>query len=182
MCKFFDCVFVLSIGPTAIMALMIQKYVHDSADFAVLIAFLSGFIIFLLGVLNLGFLVQFISVPVTIGFTSAAAITIGSSQIKSLFGLPGTANDFLDAWENVFRYIGETKLWDTVLGILTVIFLLLLQVIYNRSTSYFFSFFPPIDPVFCNVSHPALQKCRIAVRWLLVDVLAKRPFLSILFL
>lgn len=115
-------------GPTAIMSLMIQKYVTDSADLAILSAFLSGIIILACGLLNLGFLVQFISQPVTIGFTSAAAITIGSSQIKSLLGLPGTSNDFVDAWQNTFRHIGETKLWDTVLGVSTIIFLLVLMV------------------------------------------------------
>lgn len=115
-------------GPTAIMALMIQKYVADNSDYAILAAFLSGLVILALGLLNLGFLVQFISQPVTIGFTSAAAITIASSQIKALLGLPGTSNDFLDAWENVFYYIGETKLWDTLLGFATIIFLLILQV------------------------------------------------------
>lgn len=107
---------------------MIQKYVADNPDFAILAAFLSGLVILALGLLNLGFLVQFISQPVTIGFTSAAAITIASSQIKALLGLPGTSNDFVDAWENVFYYIGETKLWDTLLGLSTIIFLLILQV------------------------------------------------------
>lgn len=36
------------------MALMIQPYVKLNPDYAVLAAFLSGIIIFLLGVLNLG--------------------------------------------------------------------------------------------------------------------------------
>lgn len=59
------------------MALMIQRYVADSQDFSVIISFLSGIMILLLGTLNLGFLVQFISLPVTAGFTTAAALTIG---------------------------------------------------------------------------------------------------------
>ena len=32
-------------------------------------------------------MIDFISVPVTAGFTSAAAITIASGQVKSIFGL-----------------------------------------------------------------------------------------------
>lgn len=45
----------LTIGPTAIIALMTQKYVQGfNADFAVLLTFLSGCIIFLFGVFNLG--------------------------------------------------------------------------------------------------------------------------------
>lgn len=58
-------------GPTAIMSLMIQKYVVDAPEFAVFISFIMGIIVLVLGSLNLGFLVQFISIPVTAGFTTA---------------------------------------------------------------------------------------------------------------
>lgn len=54
----------ITIGPTAILALLIQRYVAENADFAVFIAFMNGTLIFLFGLLNLGFLVQFISTPV----------------------------------------------------------------------------------------------------------------------
>ncbi|XP_055706994.1 sodium-independent sulfate anion transporter-like isoform X2 [Phlebotomus papatasi] len=117
----------ITIGPTAIMSLMVANYVTASPDYAVLSCFLSGILIFLLGVLNLGFLVQFISVPVTAGFTSAAAITIASTQLKALFGLPGHANDFIEAWSNFFQHISDIQLWDTVLGVITVICLLVLK-------------------------------------------------------
>jgi solute carrier family 26 (sodium-independent sulfate anion transporter), member 11 len=45
----------ITIGPTAIMALMTQSYVQNlGVDYAVLAAFLSGAIIFGFGLLNLG--------------------------------------------------------------------------------------------------------------------------------
>lgn len=69
------------------MALMVQVHVNGNPDYAVLSCFLSGCVILLMGILNLGVLVQFISVPVTTGFTTAAAITIASGQINSLFGI-----------------------------------------------------------------------------------------------
>lgn len=75
-----------------------------------------------------GFIVDFISLPVTVGFTAAAAITIGSSQIRSLLGQPGSGNEFLESWINVFKYIKEVKLYDTVLGVATIVLLLLLKV------------------------------------------------------
>lgn len=69
------------------MSLMVQAHVTGSPDYAVLSCFLSGCLILLLGILNLGVLVRFISVPVTTGFTTAAAITIASGQINNLFGI-----------------------------------------------------------------------------------------------
>lgn len=64
----------------------------------------------------------------TVGFTTAAALTIGSSQVKSLLGIKGSTNAFLESWINVITNIKGTQLWDTLLGALTIIVLLLLKV------------------------------------------------------
>jgi sodium-independent sulfate anion transporter 11 len=75
-----------------------------------------------------GFLVQFIASPVVAGFSSAAAITIASSQLKSLFGITsGSSNEFLPSWQNFFAHLNEIRLWDTVLGISSIIILILLK-------------------------------------------------------
>nr|CAD7461871.1 unnamed protein product [Timema tahoe] len=116
----------ITIGPTAILALMTKTFVTSHGpDFAVLLAFLSGCIIFLLGLFRMGFLVDFISMPVTVGFTSAAALTIASSQFKGLFGFGGSSNDFIGACINLVKHVHETRLWDSVLGVSTIIVLLL---------------------------------------------------------
>ncbi|XP_073996219.1 sodium-independent sulfate anion transporter isoform X2 [Rhodnius prolixus] len=127
----------ITIGPTAIMALMTQKYVESHGpDFAVLLAFLSGVVIFIFGILRLGFLVEFISMPVTVGFTSAAAITIASSQIKGLFGLPGRPHGFIDSWVNAYNHITELRLWDTILGVVTIIVLVLFKKLKEASENW----------------------------------------------
>lgn len=48
-------------------------------------------------------------------------------QVKSLLGLPGRSTEFLDAWIHVFGNIGRTRLWDSLLGVLTIGFLLALK-------------------------------------------------------
>ena len=69
-------------GPTAILAVMTGELYKDpdkiqyGAYYAVLLAFASGVIMLLFGILQLGFLIDFISAPVIAGFTSAAAINI----------------------------------------------------------------------------------------------------------
>ncbi|XP_044731995.1 sodium-independent sulfate anion transporter-like [Chrysoperla carnea] len=118
----------INIGPTAIMSLMIQSYTGKfGPDIAVLLCFLSGCVIFLFGLLHLGFLVQFISYPVTAGFTSAAAISIGSTQIKSLLGIKGQANQFIESWETVFNNLDKIKTADATLGGCSIIVLLFLR-------------------------------------------------------
>lgn len=71
---------------------------------------------------------EFISIPVTTGFVAAAAVTIASAQIKSLFGIPGPSSQFLESWTSIVENISEIKLGDSVLGITTVAILIVLKV------------------------------------------------------
>jgi MFS superfamily sulfate permease-like transporter len=72
--------------------------------------------------------VDFISLPVIAGFMSAGAISIASGQVAPFLGIPSKGSEFLHYWENVIGHIEETKLWDPVLGISCVAFLLILRV------------------------------------------------------
>lgn len=117
------------IGPTAIMGLMTKENNHGfGVDGAVLLCFLSGCVEFLMGMLQLGFLIDFISGPVSIGFTSAAAIIIATTQIKNVLGLKIAGGSFVVVWEQLFEHITETRVWDTVLGISCMVILFLLRV------------------------------------------------------
>ncbi|XP_062136014.1 sodium-independent sulfate anion transporter [Drosophila sulfurigaster albostrigata] len=117
----------VTIATTAIMALMVNQYAEISPDYAVLVCFLAGSIILLLGLLNMGVLVRFISIPVITGFTMAAAITIGSAQINNLFGLFSDSNDLLPAWKNLFTHLPSIINWDALLGVCSLVFLLLMK-------------------------------------------------------
>lgn len=126
-----------TIGPTAITALMTEPYVTNySPDFAVLLCFIVGCVLLLLGLLNLGFLVRFISSSVISGFTTAAAMTIASVQIKNLLGLPGSGSTFLPAWMNFFKNVKHTTLWDSVLGISAILILFLLKKLGDHKGRY----------------------------------------------
>ncbi|XP_037945077.1 sodium-independent sulfate anion transporter [Teleopsis dalmanni] len=116
----------VTVGPTAIMALMVQ-HVAKSADYVVLLCFISGCIITLMGLLNLGILVQFISMPVTTGFITAAAVTIASGQINNLFGISSSSNEFFTSWYTFFGNITKLKQNDSILGVCTLIVLILMK-------------------------------------------------------
>ncbi len=97
----------ISVGPVAIDSLLVAAAVGPLAQgdttlyvaAAGVLAVMTGLIQLALGTLRLGALVNFLSVPVISGFTSAAAITIGASQVKDLLGLDvpkGQGSSFLD--------------------------------------------------------------------------------------
>jgi SulP family sulfate permease len=77
-----------------------------------------GFIQFALGALHLGAIVSFISHPVIVGFTNAAAIIIGLSQLNKLLGVSvGRSSSFLaDIW-GVLEQIRETHLPTLAIGV-----------------------------------------------------------------
>lgn len=50
----------------------------------------------------LGVLIDFISVPVTVGFTSATSVIIAVSQLKGLLGLQFKSGAFIDTVKKVF--------------------------------------------------------------------------------
>lgn len=85
----------LATGPVAVVSLMTAASLEPLASagsegyiaYAILLAFLVGLFQFLLGVLRLGLIVNFLSHPVVNGFTNAAAIIIASSQLSKLFGV-----------------------------------------------------------------------------------------------
>ncbi|XP_076646088.1 sodium-independent sulfate anion transporter isoform X1 [Halictus rubicundus] len=118
----------ITVGPTAIMALLSQhNVIRLGEDVAVFVCFLSGCIILLMGLLHLGFLVEFVSMPVISGFSNAAALIIATSQLGTLLGLSGRSDSFIDAIVKVVDHVNEITLWDTVLGVSSMIVLVCLK-------------------------------------------------------
>ena len=85
----------LAVGPVAIMSMLtafgVGKLAPVGSDefiqYVLILSLMVGVIQFSLGVFRLGFVVKFLSHPVISGFTSAAAIIIGFSQLKYLLGI-----------------------------------------------------------------------------------------------
>lgn len=85
----------LATGPVAVVSLMTAACLEPLASagsdafiaYSVMLAFTVGVFQFLLGVLRLGLIVNFLSHPVVNGFTNAAAIIIASSQLSKMFGV-----------------------------------------------------------------------------------------------
>lgn len=117
-------------GPTAIASLLTWQVAGGSVEKAILLTFLTGFVELLMGVLGLGFLINFVSGPVSSGFTSAVALMIATSQVKDLFAISVTGTTFLQQWISIFKNIHAASVWDPVLGFICIALLLTLRVSY----------------------------------------------------
>jgi SulP family sulfate permease len=119
----------LGTGPVAVVSLLTASSLAvlaapGSDNFialAIMLALLVGIIQLLLGVFKLGVIVNFLSHPVIVGFTNAAAIIIALSQVSKLFGVPmGRSEHFINDIVGVFKLIGDTHLPTLAMGMLAI--------------------------------------------------------------
>lgn len=115
-------------GPSAISSLLTFQSAGGVWQRAVLLTFLTGVIEVLMGFFGLGFLINFVSGPVSSGYTSAVALIILSSQVRDLLGIPGSGQTFLEMWKSIIANIHQTRISDTILGFSCIIVLLLMRV------------------------------------------------------
>ncbi len=116
----------LATGPVAVASLLTASALAPLAAtgseqfvvLAILLALMVGVIQLTLGVFKLGVVVNFLSHPVIVGFTNAAAIIIGLSQLNKLFGVSmGRSEHFInDVW-GVLMQIGETHMPTLMMGV-----------------------------------------------------------------
>jgi len=117
----------LGTGPVAVVSLLtataVAQFVPEigSPEFiglAIMLAFLVGVFQLLLGVFRLGVIVNFLSHPVIVGFTNAAALIIALSQLSKIFGvsMPRSEHFLVDVW-GVVMQIGSTHILTLLFGI-----------------------------------------------------------------
>ena len=122
----------LGTGPVAVVSLLTASSLSVFASpgseqfvaLAIMLALLVGFVQLVLGLFKLGVVVNFLSHPVIVGFTNAAAIIIALSQVNKLIGVPmGRSEHFIaDIW-GVALKAGETHLPTLVMGVIAIGFI-----------------------------------------------------------
>ncbi len=126
----------LAVGPVAIVSLLTASALAPLVDegtagylgAAALLALMVGIVHIALGVGRLGFVVNFLSRPVLIGFTAAAAIIIGFSQAKHVLGVSTDRTDhFHEAVLEVIDRAPDANIATLTLGLVAMTTLFLLK-------------------------------------------------------
>jgi len=123
----------LAVGPAAIICILIVAGVSEFAEvgsdrfiqLAILTAFGVGILQLAMGLLKMGFIVNFLSHPVNSGFISASALIIAVSQLESLLGLDlEKSTKVYETVAEVALRIGDIHPATAIMGILSLIFLI----------------------------------------------------------
>ncbi|KAK0372433.1 sulfate permease [Colletotrichum limetticola] len=126
----------LSTGPTSIMGLLTAEIITDlktegfaAQDISSAVALMVGIYSLIVGLLKLGFILEYISVPVLSGFLSAAAITILLGQVGSLVGLSDVPSGTSAIISNVLSRIPEMEPLTIAIGFSGILMLYILEFI-----------------------------------------------------
>ncbi|KAH0491442.1 hypothetical protein TgHK011_002874 [Trichoderma gracile] len=127
----------ISLGPVAVLSTVVGTVVADmgvsNGDIppnvvATAFSVVAGSLVLGIGILRLGWVVDLISITSLSAFMTGSAITIGASQLPSLFGITSFSNR--DAAYrvivNTLKHLPEAKL-DAILGLTALCFLYLIR-------------------------------------------------------
>jgi SulP family sulfate permease len=122
---------VLAVGPVAVVSLMTATAIGEHAavgsphywSVAITLAFLSGAMLLVMGLLRMGFLANFLSHPVISGFITASALLIAAGQFKVILGIKAEGHNFFELVWSVIQQLGHIQPITAGMGMTTVAFL-----------------------------------------------------------
>lgn len=132
----------LATGPVAVVSLLTASALEPLATagsesyivYAILLALMVGIFQLSLGLLRLGILVNFLSHPVVMGFTNAAAIIIATSQLPKIFGVSVEKGElhYETVWNTLVTATTETHLLTLSFAILAFSIMFLMKKYYPK--------------------------------------------------
>lgn len=130
----------LAVGPVALDSLIVASGLaamkfSSEAEYiamALFLAFFVGLLQLAMGFMKMGFLANFLSRPVVGGFTAAAALVIGVSQLKYVLGLDIDSSGTVDTLKQLFLNSSETKFWDLGIGLGAILIILGIKKLHRK--------------------------------------------------
>ena len=135
----------LAVGPVALISLLLSTGLSDLLDktghsttdsdyktlyaqLAIQTSFLVGVTYIAMGLLRLGFITIFLSHAVVSGFTTGAAVIIGLSQVKYIFGYDIPRSDlFYEIMKHIFESIDQFNYKTFLMGSISILALVTLK-------------------------------------------------------
>ena len=121
----------LAVGPVAVASLMTASALGGVAKggspeyvgAALVLATLSGLVLFGMGLLRLGFLANFLSHPVISGFVTASGILIAASQAGKILGIDSGGSNLPEMARDMWQTLGAINPLTLVVGLGVLVFL-----------------------------------------------------------
>lgn len=121
----------MAVGPVAVIALMTaaaagnlaQQGTPEYITVVLILTFMSGLMLTLMGLVRLGFMANFLSHPVISGFITASGLIIAASQARHILGLEAEGLNFVTVLYGLISRVPEAHLLTLAIGSGSLIFL-----------------------------------------------------------
>ncbi len=135
-------------GPTTAISIVVYstliKFVNPETDLegfvslALVLTFLAGFFQFVMGLLRMGKLVNFVSHSVVIGFTAGAGILIAFKQLKHVFGIKvPQGSTIAEILSYIGSHISETNWYVFAVAMGTLLIALIIKLFIKPMSRYY---------------------------------------------
>ena len=122
-------------GPTGAFIVIVYGIVQQyGVNGLILATLMAGVILVIMGIARLGSIIKFIPHPVIVGFTSAIALIIFSSQVKDLLGLnvETVPAEFFDKWIVFSQNLFSINYWSFFIGAVSLIIIIFFPKVTHR--------------------------------------------------
>ncbi|KAK1835024.1 sulfate transporter family-domain-containing protein [Podospora conica] len=124
----------LSTGPTSLIGLLTSETVealhgepYTPSEIASAVAMMMGIYGMIIGFLKLGFVLDFVSLPILSGFISAVAINIILNQMDSLLGEPNVGDGAATQIHDIFQQLPKANGLTCAVGFTSILLLVVLD-------------------------------------------------------
>jgi sulfate permease, SulP family len=129
----------LSVSTTSTLAMLtataiagVATTASEAATAAATLAVLVGSFLLVAGIFRLGFLADFISLPILTGFKIGTGLVIAASQLGKLLGVSVSGDNFFQDVRSALQQLGEANAATVVLSLATIAVLLALRRFFPR--------------------------------------------------
>jgi sulfate permease, SulP family len=123
----------LSVSTTSTLSILTAEAIaragpgNDPLTVASTLAVLSGTLLVVAGILRLGFLADFISRPILVGFKVGMGVTIAAGQLGNILGVPVTGDGVLRKLGSAVSQLPEASVPTVAVAAITVVTLIVLR-------------------------------------------------------
>lgn len=130
----------LQTGPTTAISILVFSSLLGAAapgtmEFYVaagMLAVMAGIFQMAMGFARMGFLVNFVSDSVVVGFSAGAGVLIAAKQIAPLLGVHFTADNLYEILGKTFAHLSQAHLPSVLLGVGTIGLIVVLRIVNER--------------------------------------------------
>jgi high affinity sulfate transporter 1 len=121
-----------AIVAAGLIALSLSPQSPSYFEAAKMVALLAGVMLLLARIFKVGFIADFLSRTVLVGFLTGVGIQVAFGQLPHMLGIPKTGHNFIEQVSNTFRHLPDTQTTSLVISAIAIAAIVGLEKLFPR--------------------------------------------------